>query len=104
VDLEIGGQIEGEVTKTTQFGAFVRLKEGVQGLAHISELGENIKNTEDIVKAGQSYQFRILSIDPLQHKISLSYRSADVEPPVPEPTSPKKSVVKKTKARSKKSE
>ncbi len=102
-DLEIGGQIEGEVTKTTQFGAFVKLKEGVQGLAHISELGENIKNTEDIVKAGQSYQFRILSIDPLQHKISLSYRSAEPEMPV-EPAVSKKTAAKKSKVRSKKSE
>ncbi len=103
-DLEIGAQVEGAVTKTTQFGAFVKLKEGVQGLAHISELGENVKSTEAIVQAGQSYQFRILSIDPLQHKISLSYRSADVEPPVVESTVPKRVVAKKTKARSKKSE
>lgn len=95
---EIGAMVEGEVIRTTPFGAFVRLSDNAQGLVHISELGEHVKTPEDVVKVGERYQLRILSIDPLQHKISLSYRSADSEPAIVDvPAKSRKAKATKTK-------
>jgi small subunit ribosomal protein S1 len=69
--LKIGQVVDGEVTRVTAFGAFVRLSEGVDGLVHISELGEKLTDPHEVVTVGQSYKFEILSIEPMAHRISL---------------------------------
>ncbi len=69
--LKVGTVIDGEVTRVTPFGAFVRLTEGVDGLVHISELGEKLTDPHEVVSVGQSYKFEILSIEPMAHRISL---------------------------------
>lgn len=69
--LKVGDQVNGEVTRVTLFGAFVRLPEGVDGLVHISELGGKLTDPHEAVTVGQSYQFEILSIEPIAHRISL---------------------------------
>lgn len=69
--LTVGETITGEVTRVTPFGAFVRLMDGVDGLVHISELGEKLTDPHDIVSVGQSYPFEVLSIEPMTHRISL---------------------------------
>lgn len=69
--IKVGQVVEGEVTRVTAFGAFVRLSEGVDGLVHISELGEKLTDPHEVVTVGQSYKFEILSIEPLAHRISL---------------------------------
>lgn len=70
-DLTVGAKVKGEVTRVTPFGAFVRLKEGVDGLVHISELGNQLTDPGEAVATGQTHQFEILSIDPEAHRISL---------------------------------
>jgi small subunit ribosomal protein S1 len=70
--LKVGQVAEGEVTRVTPFGAFVRLLDGVDGLVHISELGQDkLTDPHDVVTVGQSYSFEILSIEPMAHRISL---------------------------------
>lgn len=69
--LAVGKVVEGEVTRVTPFGAFVRLLEGVDGLVHISELGEKLSDPHEAVTVGQTYPFEILSIEPMVHRISL---------------------------------
>ena len=68
---KIGEVFSGEVTRITPFGAFVSLGD-VDGLAHVSELGEKVTNPSDVLELGKKYQFKIISIEPDLHKLSLS--------------------------------
>lgn len=62
--------VRGKVTKLNPFGAFVQLDKGFQGLAHISEFGTEIK-LQEALKLGQEYTFKIILIDPKDHKMAL---------------------------------
>lgn len=68
---KVGEIVEAEVTKITPFGAFVKVA-GVDGLVHISQLGEKVSDPHDVVEEGKSYQFKIISIEPELHKLNLS--------------------------------
>ena len=72
------GQIgEGAVTRITDFGAFVRLEDFVEGLVHISELSNRqIKDPNECVHLNQQVRVQILDIDPVKKRISLSYKKA----------------------------
>jgi small subunit ribosomal protein S1 len=75
----IGDLVEGTVVSVLDFGAFVELQEGLQGLVHISEIGYS--NTEDktgIVQKGDKVLVRIMSIDPKRERVSLSMRRVPV--------------------------
>ena len=64
---------KGKVTKLTNFGVFVELEAGLEGLLHISELAEHkVENPEQIVKVGDSIEVRILRVDTADRKIGLS--------------------------------
>lgn len=72
-----GQVVTGEVTRVVDFGAFVKLKEGVEGLVHISQLADHrVEKAEDAVKVGNQVQVKILSVDPEAKRISLSIRQA----------------------------
>jgi small subunit ribosomal protein S1 len=86
---KIGDVLKGKVARTTDFGAFVELAEGIEALCHVSEIEERRpKGDRDKEKAargarvtailttGNEYEFKILRLEPEQHKISLSYRAA----------------------------
>jgi small subunit ribosomal protein S1 len=101
---KIGEVIKGKVARTTDFGAFVQLAEGIEGLCHISEIEErrpkgdrdkhgagagaagSVGSAGDkaqrgarvtaVLTAGNEYDFKVLRLEPEQHKISLSYRAA----------------------------
>ncbi len=90
---KIGDVIKGKVARTTDFGAFVELAEGIEGLCHVSEIEERRpKGDRDkaatqqkaargarvtaVLATGKEYDFKILRLEPEQHKISLSYRAA----------------------------
>jgi small subunit ribosomal protein S1 len=69
----IGDKVSGKVIKTDKFGAFVELDSDIQGLAHISELSnDEVKNIDEIVKVGESYEFTIVSLEPTEHRLGLS--------------------------------
>lgn len=65
--------VEGEISKTTNFGAFVKLPSGIEGLIHNTTLAEEEnKKAEDLFKAGQKQTFRIMSVNKKERKLALS--------------------------------
>ncbi len=76
--LPVGSVVEGEVMRVTDFGAFVELETGIEGLIHISELSEErVEKPEDVVKVGESVKSRVMSIDKAEKKIALSKKNAE---------------------------
>lgn len=69
--LKVDSVIAGTVTKLAPFGAFVKILPKIDGLAHISQLGEKITDPTQVVSEDKKYHFKILSIDPASHKVSL---------------------------------
>ncbi|MBE9487458.1 MAG: 30S ribosomal protein S1 [Chloroflexi bacterium] len=71
---KVGNKLNGKVSRLAQFGAFVTLEEGVDGLLHISKLGQGqrIRHPQDVVKVGQSLQVVIEKIDQQERRISLA--------------------------------
>jgi small subunit ribosomal protein S1 len=71
----VGTLIEGEVSKITNFGAFVKLPTGIEGLIHISELSdENVEKVEDVLTVGQKAQFKVIKVSKDDHKLGLSLK------------------------------
>lgn len=68
--LEVGSKVDGEVTKVTPYGAFIKLSDNLEGLFHISQMGEG-KKPEETAEEGKKYKFEVLSIEPELRKISL---------------------------------
>jgi small subunit ribosomal protein S1 len=69
--------VPGTVTRPVDFGAFVELEPGLEGLVHISELSDKqVRQTTDVVKPGQQVQVRILELDPEARRASLSIKGA----------------------------
>ncbi len=67
---KIGDVIEGTVTKLVNFGAFVRVEEGLEGLIHISELSnQRVAHPGDVVQEGQQIKLRIISLDSERHRL-----------------------------------
>jgi small subunit ribosomal protein S1 len=76
----IGDSVPGTVTKITNFGVFVELEPGLEGLLHISELADHkVDNPEDVVKVGQKVEVRIIKIDTDERKIGLTLIQAHFE-------------------------
>lgn len=73
----IGAVVNGKVTRTMEFGAFVELEPGLEGLVHVSELaGKRVWRVTDVAKEGQEVTVKVLSVDPEARRISLSIRQA----------------------------
>jgi len=66
-----GDVVEGQVTRINPFGAFVEIEPKIQGLAHISEFGTK-SEMENKLQVGQKYKFKILQIEPKEHKMTLT--------------------------------
>jgi len=72
-----GMVVHGQVTKITNFGVFVELEPGLEGLLHISELSDQkVENPQDIVKSGEELDVKILRVDTDERKIGLSLKRA----------------------------
>ncbi len=70
-----GAIVEGKVVRITEFGAFVELEPGLDGLVHISQCALNrVAKVEDAVQVGQAARVKVLSVDPEKKRISLSIR------------------------------
>jgi small subunit ribosomal protein S1 len=71
----VGDIVKGKVTKLTDFGAFIDMSNGLEGLLHISEVsGEKIKNLESVLSIGQELDVKIVKIEPEARKIGLSLK------------------------------
>ena len=82
---ERGMTLKGKVTRLMDFGAFVELEPGIEGLIHISELSPNrVRRVSDIVKPEQEVEVRILKIEPDVKKIALSLKPLPNAAPEPE--------------------
>lgn len=73
---KIGDIVSGTILKTTPFGLFVELDRDIHGLAHISELSDKtITNINEFCKPGETMEFKIVSIEPDEHRLGLSLKS-----------------------------
>ncbi|MBO8126690.1 MAG: bifunctional 4-hydroxy-3-methylbut-2-enyl diphosphate reductase/30S ribosomal protein S1 [Firmicutes bacterium] len=76
-----GDIIKGTVTRTVDFGAFVKIEPGVEGLVHISELAyHHVATPEEVVKPGDEVDVKVLSIDPEARRVSLSIKQTQPQP------------------------
>jgi small subunit ribosomal protein S1 len=76
----IGSIVRGRIVNITNFGAFAKLEEGVEGLIHISELDEkHVDNPNEIVSIGDELDLKVISLDPEERRIGLSLKEAKTD-------------------------
>lgn len=79
-DIKAGDIVDGEVKSLTDFGAFVEIANGIQGLVHVSEIAsEHVKVPSDKLSVGDKVQVKVLSIDSNEKRISLSIKQVNEE-------------------------
>jgi small subunit ribosomal protein S1 len=72
---QLGQIVEGTITQLASFGAFARIEDGVEGLIHVSEMGDGrVQRPNEVVQEGDHIQVRIIRIDPARKRIGLSMR------------------------------
>lgn len=81
LDYPVDSVVRGTVSRIANFGAFVKLGPGVEGLIHVSELAHHrVVNVGNVVKEGEEVTVKVLSIDPEAQRISLSLKAAQAAP------------------------
>ncbi|MGN9164113.1 bifunctional 4-hydroxy-3-methylbut-2-enyl diphosphate reductase/30S ribosomal protein S1 [Tissierellaceae bacterium HCP3S3_D8] len=79
-NVQIGDIVEGKVVNLLDFGAFIRLKEGVDGLLHVSQISkEHIEKPSDVLNIGDNIKVKVIDIDEEDRRISLSKRELETE-------------------------
>lgn len=82
-DIKEGAEVNGKITRLAEFGAFVELAPGVEGLVHVSEIAhKRINHPQDVLKQDEVVQVKVLKIDPGTRRISLSIKAL-TEAPAP---------------------
>lgn len=77
---QVGGIVDGVVTKLTDFGAFARIEDAVEGLIHISELTTRmINHPREVVREGDAVRLKVLRIEPERRRLGLSLKQAEPE-------------------------
>jgi len=78
----LGQRVTGTVTRTADFGAFVELEPGVEGLIHVSEMawGKKVRKASDVVKAGETVEAVILGLSVAERRLSLGLKQAFGDP------------------------
>jgi small subunit ribosomal protein S1 len=78
----VGGRVRGKVVSITNYGAFVELERGVEGLVHISEMSwtRNVRHPSQLVSIGDEIEAVVLKVDPEEEKISLGMKQAEEDP------------------------
>lgn len=80
----VGRNVTGKVTRATDFGAFIELEPGVEGLVHISELDHRrVRKVTDVLTVGQEVQVQVLEVAPDRQRISLSLKALKEKPEEP---------------------
>jgi small subunit ribosomal protein S1 len=73
--VQVGANVEGRVVRMTNFGAFVELDEGIEGLIHVSEFDDTQGGEKVDLQVGTSYQMKVIKLSPSERKIGLSIRA-----------------------------
>jgi small subunit ribosomal protein S1 len=78
----VGQRFTGTVTNITDYGAFIELEKGIEGLVHVSEMSWTKKNTHPskIISSSQQVEVVVLDIDPIKHRISLGMKQCEENP------------------------
>jgi ribosomal protein S1 len=77
----VGATVKGVVSRIAQFGAFIKLEPGVEGLVHVSELAHrHVRSVGDVVKEGEPVECRVLTCDPDEQRLSLSIKALATRP------------------------
>jgi small subunit ribosomal protein S1 len=72
----VGSKLKGKITKVTDFGAFVELEPGIEGLVHVSEMkDERVENPRDVVKEGDEIDVKVIDMDLQERKVALSIKA-----------------------------
>lgn len=75
---KIGDLVKGTVSKLTNFGAFIQLKDDIDGLVHISQISEDrVEKVKDVLKVGQEVEARVIKVDKAERRIGLSIKAAN---------------------------
>jgi small subunit ribosomal protein S1 len=76
-DFPVGKVVDGKILKVLDFGAFVELEKGIEGLVHVSEISdERVEDPRSLLKPGQDVKVQIITVDPMERKIGLSIKGA----------------------------
>jgi small subunit ribosomal protein S1 len=79
--LPVGSVVEGTVTKTKKYGAFVQILPGIEGLLHISELSwDHVEKTEDVLRVGEEIHVKVIGVDGQRRRVSLSLKQLSPPP------------------------
>src|SRR6185436_16107674 len=82
-DIKEGAEIGGRITRLAEFGAFIELAPGVEGLCHVSEIEHRrINHPQDVLKVDQIVQCKVLKLDPGTRRISLSIKAMTPAPEI----------------------
>jgi small subunit ribosomal protein S1 len=78
----VGATLKGKVTNLTNYGAFVEIEQGIEGLVHVSEMSwlKNSNNPNKFIVAGQEVEVMVLDINPQNHRISLGMKQCEQNP------------------------
>jgi small subunit ribosomal protein S1 len=78
----VGSEVEGKVRNLTDFGAFIALEEGIDGLIHISDMSwsQRVKHPSDILKKGQKVKAVVLNVDKENERLSLGLKQMEPDP------------------------
>ena len=78
----VGSRVQGKVVSITNYGAFVELEPGIEGLVHISEMSwtRNVRHPSKVVSIGESIEAVVLKVDPADEKISLGMKQTEQDP------------------------
>jgi small subunit ribosomal protein S1 len=79
---KLGERVSGKVTRVTDFGAFIELEKGIEGLIHLSELSwsKKVRKPADVVKANDAVEVVVLGVNPAERRISLGLKQALGDP------------------------
>jgi small subunit ribosomal protein S1 len=84
-----GNIVTGTVTRLAEFGAFVELEAGLEGMVHISELAwRRVGSVGEILKVGDSREFQVVEVDPKRKRVSLSVKALEKRPEPPRAEKP----------------
>lgn len=81
-DIKIGDVLKAYVVSLTDYGAFMKLKEGIEGLVHVSEMswGKKVKHPSQLLKVGEEVSVKVLGVDQENHRISLGLKQLQENP------------------------